>query len=218
MVISHKSFDHKGGFYHYRVHSLNLGNLCSDGLSPLKDFLMRMFNECPDEYFHKGPRGSSLKFKLQNLDLISVTGHEICAMTRLGLEKNNERYRTAHTMVQVFMLEHDEKSIAVEAPLWFMPDEHDSYDKLFNSDEPLTGHVDLIRVEDGKIWIWDYKPGASSEKFAATQIYFYALMLSKRINVPLEKFRCGYFDERNCYIFDPNKCKIPEVKSISEFM
>ena len=218
MVIRNKSFDHKGGFYHYRVHLSDTDKLCNDGLRPLNDYLKEMFEKCPDDYFHKGPRSSKLKFNLQYLDLKSVSGHEVCHLTNLGLDRNNERYKTNHSRVQVFMMEHDSKSIASEIPLWFMPDEFEFFKEIFDSDEPLTGHVDLVRIEDGKIWIWDYKPKARLEKFASTQIYFYALMLSARTKIPLEKFRCGYFDDRNCYVFDPNKCKIPEMKSISEFM
>ena len=64
MVIRHTSFGHKGGFYHYRIHNLKLSNLCKDNLFNLKLYLEKMFEKCPHEYFDSGPRGSSLKFKL----------------------------------------------------------------------------------------------------------------------------------------------------------
>ena len=115
------------------------------------------------------------------------------------------------------MLENDNNSIACEVPLWMLPEEWDLHEELFNSKEPLTGHIDLVRIENNKIWILDYKPHASEEEYAATQVYFYALMMSKRTNIPLNHFRCGYFDHLNCYLFDPNLCKIPISKSIREF-
>ena len=217
MVIKNCSFDHKGGFYHYRVHQLKLDSLCNNHLEPLKEFIESMFSSCPDKYFFSGPRSSSLKFKLSNLDLKNIPKHELCLLTHHGLEKNSERYKTNHSKVQVFMLEHDNNSIACEVPLWLLPQEIKTYQELFNTQEPLTGHIDILRVEDDKIWILDYKPNAQKENYAATQVYFYALMLSKRTKLPLENFRCGYFDHLNCYLFDPNLCKIPLMKTIEEF-
>ena len=217
MVIIHKSFDHKGGWYHYRIHSLKMSNLCKDNLLPLKFYLEEIFKNCPHEYFYSGPRSSSLKFKLNHLDLKRVRSHELCELTRLGLEKNGDRYSTGHSKVQVFMLENDKNSIAAEIPLWLMPNEASFYQSLFRTDEPLTGHIDLLRIEDGKIWVLDYKPNAVLEKYAATQVYFYALMLSKRTKIPLEKFRCGYFDSEHCFVFKPDECKVPVIKNISEF-
>jgi len=105
-------------------------------------------------------------------------------------------------MVQVFMLENDGSTIAMEVPLWITPEEMD--EGLIKIDEPLTGHIDVLRIEGGRIWIWDYKPNASLEKFASTQVFMYAYMLSKRTGIPLDSFRCGYFDSANAYIFKPN--------------
>lgn len=217
MVIRHISFGHKGGWYHYRIHSLKLSNLCKRNLLNLKLYLEDMFKSCPHEYFDSGPRSSSLKFKLNNLDLKQVRGHELCELTRLGLEENGERYSTGHSRVQVFMLEQDNNTVAVEVPLWLMPDEASFYQSLFKTDEPLTGHIDLLKIQDNKIWVLDYKPNSKREKYAATQVYFYALMLSKRTRIPLEKFRCGYFDSSHCFLFKPDECKLPIIKNIRDF-
>ena len=218
MVVRNFSFDHKGGFYHYRVHTAKLNKLCKGILFPLKGFLDSMFTSCPNDYFHSGPRSSSLKFNLSNLDTQNIPKHELCVLTHYGLERNSERYSTAHSKVQVFMLEHDKTSVACETPIWLLPEELKTYNEIFNSQEPLTGHIDLLRIQDNKIWILDYKPNAQKEKYASTQVYFYALMLSKRTNIPLEHFRCGYFDNLNCYLFKPEDCKLPQLKSIQEFI
>ncbi|MEK6816177.1 MAG: PD-(D/E)XK nuclease family protein, partial [Nanoarchaeota archaeon] len=97
----------------------------------------------------------------------------------------------------------DNQTIAMEIPIWMMPNELDCFRPLLKSDEPLTGHIDVLRIQDGKVWIWDYKPNAHLEKYASTQTYFYALMLSGRTGIPLEKFRCGYFDKYYAYVFKP---------------
>ncbi len=217
MVIRHTSFDHKGGWYHYRVHAIKLSELCKDNLFSLRKYLESVFEECPHDYFQIGPRSSALRFKLDNLDLKSAKNHDLCDWTRLGLEKYSERYDTAHSQVQVFMLENDDRTVAVEVPLWLEAEEVEFYQSLFKTNEPLTGHIDLLRIEDNKIWVLDYKPNAHLEKFAATQVYFYALMLSKRTKISLEKFRCGYFDGKDCYLFKPDECSLPKIKRVLDF-
>ncbi|MFC1691570.1 PD-(D/E)XK nuclease family protein [Nanoarchaeota archaeon] len=203
-MIKHKSFKH-GWFYHYRVHNLKTEELCNSRFSKLQNFLEQMFENCPDDYFSSGPRSSKLTLEL-DAQVHEIEGHEVSSLAMLGL--SSERYRTAHSNVQVFMLEEDDKTVGVEVPIWLTNDELDDYVELFDSDEPLTGHIDVLRIEDDKIWVWDFKPNADKEKYASTQTYFYALMLSKRTGVPLKNFKCGYFDENVAYVFDPDGVKI----------
>ena len=200
-MIKQISFKH-GWFYYYRVHEPKTKQLC-ETFPELISYLYDTFDNCPNDYFQVEPRSSHLKFPLNQLTLTDVNSHEVCNLTKLGLDKNSERYKSNHSKVQMFMLENDNNTIAIEVPLWLQPEELDTYKNLFNSENPLTGHIDLVRIEDDKIWIWDYKPNASKEKYASTQVYFYAYMLSKRTGIPLEKFMCGYFDSANCYIFKP---------------
>lgn len=203
MVIKHQSFKH-GWFYHYRVHLLKTQELCIKGLEPLKDYLNSLFNNCPDDYFNIGPRSSELKFNL-NFNIKKITNHEVCSLADIGL--NLDEYKTAHSKVQIFMLQNDNKTLAVEVPLWLLPNELEFAKQHLNYNQPLTGHIDALRIEDSKIWIWDFKPNAHKEKYASTQVYFYALMLSKRTNIPLDNFMCGYFDEKLAYIFKPEIAK-----------
>lgn len=199
-LIKHASFAH-GWFYHYRVHNKK-AELLNNGLSSLKEYLYNVFEGCPHNYFEKGPRGSRLKFNV-GIKPKEITGHEVSTLTRYGLEQNEGRYTSNHSKVQVFMLENDDKTIASEVPIWIEEKELKDYNKIFKTKEPLTGHIDLLRVEDGKVWVWDYKPNAHREKFATTQTYFYAIMLSKRTGIDLENFRCGYFDSCYAYVFKP---------------
>lgn len=164
-----------------------------------------MFDDCPHDLFNSGPRGSALKFKVPDLDVSCLMEHEVCALAELGLKYNAERYKSNHSKVQMFMLENDKKSIALEVPIWLRSSEIDNFSELFNCTEPLTGHIDVLRIEDDKVWVWDYKPNAHREKYATTQTYFYALMLSLRTGIPLEKFRCGYFDQNYAFVFKPGK-------------
>lgn len=188
-----------GWFYPFRVHENKKKTLCSQHL---QDFLHLAMTSCPHNYFKNGPRSSKLKFPLP-ISFIPMQGHEVSNLAAAALELSFEK--TPHSKVQSFMLERDDKSIATEVPLWFTPDEMREYEKLLGTTSPLTGHIDVLRVEEGNIWVWDFKPHAHKEKYAHTQIYFYALMLSQRTGIPLENFRCGYFDEAIAYVFKPEK-------------
>lgn len=198
-MIIHKSFKH-GWFYHYRVHVTKTDQLCGKNFSPLRYYLHDVREHCPHEYFEKGPRGSGVK-KVLAVDLQKIKGHEVCALAEAGLDL--DQYGTAHTNVQMFMLQHDDKTISVEVPIWMLEKEFPQYESLLQSTETLTGHIDALRIEDGAVWVWDYKPRAHLEKYAATQTQLYALMLSTRTGIPIEKFRCGYFDDEVAYVFKP---------------
>jgi len=198
-MIIHKSFKH-GWFYHYRVHLPKTESLCNNGFSVLKDYLLDVKDNCPDDYFQKGPRGSALRMHL-DVDIKKISGHEISELARLGLE--SEKFKTAHSNVQMFMLQNDNNTISIEVPIWLLDKELPNYVQLFDSHDPLTGHIDALRVEDGNIWVWDYKPNAAKEKYASTQTNFYALMLSQRTGIPITKFRCGYFDDVHAFVFKP---------------
>ena len=208
MVIKHTAFKH-GWWYFYRVHTQKTEGL-ADKFPELKQYLSDRFISCPNEYFEVEPRSSKLRFSLSNLKITHIPNHEVATLARLGLQANESRFASNHSKVQVFMLENDANTIAMEIPLWLHHDELQHYEKIFACKTPLTGHIDLLRIEDGKIWIWDYKPNANFEKYATTQVYFYAYMLSKRTGIPLDQFRCGYFDAINTYVFDPNTCKVTE--------
>ena len=210
-ILKQKALPHKGGSYIYGINLNKIESLCNNGLKNLKSFLISAFDNCPNNLFNSGPRSSQLKIKLNNLNLTEIKNHEISLLTKESLNKYNNFFRTPHSKVQMFMLENDKNTIAMEVPLWLYPNELNDYEKIFNSKEALTGHIDLLKVDDNLVWIWDFKPKAHEEEFASTQVYFYALMLSRRTNIHLEKIRCGYFDEFNTYVFKPEEKFIKEI-------
>ncbi len=213
-IIKQRILDHKRGVYVYRLHKPKLESLSNNSLHELKNYLYTVFDQCPDDYFNNGClRSYQLKFK-SNHNLKNITGHEVNMLTRYGLTINNDRYKNNHSKVQVFMLEHDKKTIATEIPIWASRQEIQEYQDLFKSEGIITGHIDLLRIEDNKIWVWDYKPNAQREEYASTQVYFYALMLSKRSNISLSNFMCGYFDSNFAYVFNPS-VKCPDLLQIT---
>lgn len=208
-IIKQKCFWH-GWKYDYGLHEKKANELLNNGFSGLKEYLNSVFTKCPDDYFKNGPRGSKLRFQLPNLDIRRHNDHEVSLLCSYGIDINAERFNSEHMKVQMFMLENDKKTVAMEVPVWFLPEETKEHPQ-FSGNFALTGHIDLLRIEGDKIWIWDYKPNAADEKYAATQTYFYALMLSKRTNIPIESFMCGWFDTANAFVFKP------KAKFLKEF-
>ena len=203
-MIVHKSFKH-GWFYHYRLHKLNSENLCNPQFFELDKYLNSLFENCPDKHFNK-IRSSSMKFPL-DFEMKKTKNHEVSSLAQEGVVNGT---KSAHTNVQLHMLNYDPKTIAVEVPLWIESHENMHHERIFNTNEPLSGHIDVLRIEDDKIWVWDFKPGAHLEKFAVTQTFFYSLMLSKRTGIPLNDFRCGYFDDELAFMFKP------EIKALEK--
>ena len=121
--------------------------------------------------------------------------------------KNFTKFKSRHENVEKYFLLNDPKSIACEIPVWIEPVELSDYRDVFHTKEPLTGHIDLVRYEGQKIAVWDYKPKAAKEVTATTQVFLYALMLSVRTGISFNRFICGYFDEKDLYVFNPYRIK-----------
>lgn len=204
-MIKHVKLEH-GLNYFYRLHPRRIAKLQANGLGNLSSYMTDVFEGCHEDIFKTGPRSSALKFDL-GITTQVVKGHRISELAKLALKNYNG---TPHDKVQACALDSDPKSIGVEVPIWLKPGDlvgtsvsRDVLDRIFADGEVLTGHIDLLAIEDGKVWVWDFKPRAHKERYAATQVFFYALMLAKRTKLNLEKFRCGYFDEKIAYVFKP---------------
>ena len=215
-MIQQVSLNHGAVPYIYMLHKNKMDLLDNKGYMQLKSFLRQTFGSCPLEPFTTGPRSSKLKFSV-GIEPRKISNHEVSLLAQEGLAWN--RFGTAHANVQVFMLSHDTQTMAVEVPLWLYPKEYGTemegkFREFFKEEGPLSGHVDILRLEGDKIWIWDYKPKAHKEKYASTQTYFYALMMSKRTGIPLEHFMCGYFDDKSTYVFKPDQKYLKEQQTM----
>lgn len=154
----------------------------------LNDYCHRIMTEKLPDLFEFGPRAS--RMRTPRCFVSSVT-HPITKFASASLLYRGE-YANNHARVQNFLLENESRTIAIELPVWFQNGE---------GVENLTGHIDVLRLTD-KIEIWDYKPAADKERYASSQLYWYARMLSARLNVPLAEMRCGYFDEKKAFVFE----------------
>lgn len=205
MSIRSTSINHKQ-IYNLRTHGDKLSELARPYPS-LVSFLNEMHEHCPAKPFFSGPRSSSI-----HAGPVPVydqpESHLRCQHTLQGLKVNANRFPDAHEQVQVYMLENDNSTIAMEVPLWINYEESGVFQSLMTSDQSLSGHVDVLAIEKGLLWIWDYKPNAHKERWVHVQLSAYALMLSCRTGIPLARIRCGYFDDQSCFTFTPRQAHI----------
>jgi hypothetical protein len=194
------SFKHSKGeanlFYRYRVSKPKLEKSMPD----LKDYLNSMTVDCPNHFFLVPPYCSDVDVILP-IKLSRERTHELTNYA--GESLNEKKYKSAHENVQTYLLEKDSSTIATEVPVWATSEELEILAIVFSPTScTLTGHIDVIRFNEGFVEIWDYKPAAFQEKYAASQVFFYALMLSKRTGIPLSKIKCGYFDPSDAFTFN----------------
>ena len=107
------------------------------------------------------------------------------------------------------MLLTDDSTMAVEVPVYLTPEDVAYFQSRgFNLDfEPalITGHIDILQIRNGSVYILDYKPEARKQKRAHVQLTIYALALSPRANIPLEKITCIWFDELDSFHLRPHQ-------------
>ena len=205
MNIRSTPINHKQ-IYNLRTHGDKLSRLAGPFPS-LVSFLEEMHENCPPEPFFSGPRSSSIHAGPVPVYDQQET-HLRCEHTSQGLQVNANRFTERHEQVQVYMLENDACTVAMEVPLWIDYQEAGVFQTLMTTDHFLSGHVDVLAIEDGLVWIWDYKPNAHKERWVHVQLSAYALMLSCRTGIPLARIRCGYFDDQSCFTFTPRQAHI----------
>jgi hypothetical protein len=197
------SFAHGGShFYRYRVALTRLSNV----QVKLKNYLEAMLSDCPNHLFQNSPRVSKgcWNFKINPTD---DRYHGIVDIARKSAEYKN--LKDDHENLEKYFLQNDIESIASEVPVWLEPTDFKNYHDIFKTNECITGHIDLIKVcTEKNIWIWDYKPNAFRDITGSNQVFLYSLMLSSRTGIPLDQFRCGYFDTGNAFYFNPSNVEL----------
>ena len=206
------SFEHSKGtsklFYRYRLAKTKLQSV----LPELKDFLNSMTVDCPNHLFKAPPHCSDIEATLP----IKLTRERIHKLTDYAGESLSvKEYKSTHEKVQTYLLEKDPATIATEIPVWATADELESIANILPTSQcTLTGHIDVIRFTDGMVEIWDFKPAAFQEKHAASQVFLYALMISKRTGIPLSKIKCGYFDPSDAFTFNAEEANNSVIASM----
>lgn len=190
------SFAHGvGHYYRYRLAKHKLHRIPQQ----LREYLLALPPNCPNELFSTGPRASNFEVRL-HIDLTHLKDHPCISYAQSALV--NRHFKSAHEDVEKYMLENDPECVATEVPIWLDSSEMKQFGWAHLSTGCLTGHIDVLRCEDDqRVGIWDFKPLAVSSINAKIQIFLYALMLSTRTGIPLNLFRCGYFDAEDAFVF-----------------
>lgn len=187
-----KVFKHSDLVYNFKCHK---GKLQEFGkFSGLKNFVFGLNKGIEDKYFSvDSSRCSQIKKKISaDIKVLDNTKLSRVVGSALRMIKNNKQ---RHSLVENLMLHCDRDTVAVEVPVWY-------WDKSQNVN--VCGHIDVLQVKFGKVWILDYKPNAEQEDVdkVVSQLFSYALGLSFRAGIRLRDIRCGWFDENKVYAFD----------------
>ncbi len=202
-LIFSKKFHHQQ-VYDFKYHTLKL-NIAGKKFPQLKAYIQSLPDKCPDKPFQYGPRCSSFRIDVKPTKTTKQNNAIKLTELALSLAKTN---RERHQKVEDFFLINDSATIAIEIPVYLYPYELNKNElKTYGIEisKPLSGHIDILQVRWNKIHILDYKPDAKlSDKPTAEQLFLYALALSKRTKISLNKFTCAYFDENYYYQFTPS--------------
>lgn len=195
--------------YRFRVHTPKLDLLSNDHLRGLREFLAEAVGKCPHKIFLDPARPSQLQAGLK-LDGVYIARKENAAVRMAGLAlKASPSNKLRHETLQKFMLCNDSVTVAVEVPVWLLPEELEGLKAApgfripFKLEKPLAGHIDFVQVRGGAVHVLDYKPEAAKERHAHEQLVLYALALSARTGIKLKDMRCAWFDEKDYFEFFP---------------
>ena len=204
-VIASKLFKHRGLTYNYKYHKAKLDLFGKRHYALLK-YLKSFEKSFPHKFFEKDERCSQIKVDIKTLK--KDKNNYACKLAKLALSAVSDNHKR-HDLVENFMLVNDTATIGVEVPVWFWEK------KLVNAETGkkglgICGHIDILQLRYGNIHVLDYKPNAVKENSqnVASQLYLYALGLSFRTRIKLEKFRCAWFDDKVYYEFAPDKVKV----------
>ena len=207
--------------YHRAKTRLMLEEFGNRNLRRLKEYLDAVSSETPHQYFAEGGRMSDVRSKFDTADMIvkSKTNYanRLAAFVLQATPDNKAR----HEAVQRFFLANDSVTVATEVPVYIRREDVAHMENILKfkiSDSGLvrfkggkqeeqlprllTGHIDLVQIRNGQVYILDYKSGASKDR-PIEQLTWYALALSRLTGLRLFEFTCAWFDEKDYYQFYP---------------
>jgi len=199
-VLCTKRFEHENLEYVFMYHKYKLDAFVRERFPDLADYIVRFEERCPDVFFEIGERCSRPRF---SVDIrVRKTVNLACKMASFAVQAARDN-RERHELIERFMIINDKATVACEVPVWY-------WEKSINNG--VTGHIDILQVRRGNVYILDYKPGASKDRKASQQLYHYAIALSFRAKIPFERIRCAWFDDESYYEFSPAEADATLIK------
>ncbi|MFX1327056.1 MAG: PD-(D/E)XK nuclease family protein [Promethearchaeota archaeon] len=114
--------------------------------------------------------------------------------------KENLNKIPKHDPILKYILINDKDSIAKEVPIW---------KKMKNV--YLTGHIDLIQIENDTVKVIDYKPEGNF-LISLPQVAMYGLLIKSQLKI--NKIKCVSFNKEGAWEYDPNILK----KDIKDYL
>ncbi|MEJ2251071.1 MAG: hypothetical protein P8Y97_15640, partial [Candidatus Lokiarchaeota archaeon] len=124
-------------------------------------------------------------FNLDKENVLSCRANEVFTT----FKNNNLRKKPGHGPILKNILIKDKNSIAIETPIWI--EVNNTY---------LTGHIDLIQLKKGIIYIIDYKPEGNFI-YSLPQVATYGLVFKKIFNI--KKLNCISFNKDHAWEYKP---------------
>ena len=202
--------------YNFKYHRAKLDLILNEEFrhfrfKPLQEFLELATAECPNHIFEKSEKRASEFKNTFSLDEVRIVPKDNAAVKLANFimqAVSNNKLR--HEALQEFMLANDTVTIAAELAVLIGADDISHFKHELGFDIPITlkdgeyitGHIDLIQVRNGSIYIMDFKPSANKER-PVDQLTLYALALSRLTGIRLYHMKCAWFDETNYYEFFP---------------
>ena len=218
--------------YNFKYHRAKLDLILNEEFrhfrfKPLQQFLELATAECPNHIFEKSEKRASEFKNTFSLDEVRIVPKDNAAVKLANFimqAVSNNKLR--HEALQEFMLANDTVTIAAELAVLIGNDDINHFKHELGFDIPITlkdgeyitGHIDLVQVRNGSIYIMDFKPSASKEK-PVDQLTLYALALSRLTGIRLYHMKCAWFDENNYYEFFPLHVvyKLKKNKKVSRY-
>ena len=214
-MIKHRDFYHqniKYGFgWNYENHKskLNNSNTNREDIRLLGTYLKNVFKgSVPNDLFNVRSNPRISQFKIQGLKTAFLqsfskklirSGKIIRSDSNsklpnyakevyINFQKEKKR-KPNHIPVLKRILIKDKDSIAIEVPVW-----------IDDRKTSITGHIDLIQIQDDIIKIIDYKP-KENFLYSIPQVAMYGVLIRKVLNI--NNLKCVSFNRSESWEYDP---------------
>lgn len=185
---------HHQQIYPFSYHHLKL-NIASKHLPQLKRYINWIIRNLQTEIFLSGPRASNQK---ANGQLSLVKKKSILTEQAQFALSDPDKKLSAHEKVQRFLLINDLTTICTELPVFLNPLETTT----FKIDTPLTGHIDVIQIQNDTVYILDYKPNLRNPVQYTGQLMAYKEALYQRTRIPYAQIKTAVFNEYEYFEFE----------------
>jgi hypothetical protein len=212
-MLKRKDFLHQNIRYSFHYHKTRLEkiNQLSEDYEKLKKFLIEIYKgKIPNTLFNRKniPRVSN--FKLNGIKGAYIRSYSKQLIRSGKILKFDADYKLSHFAKEVYqnfrqyklrenpghdpilknILIRDPTSIAIEVPIW----------KKVNGTY-ITGHIDLIKIEEENIKIVDYKPEGNF-LYSLPQVASYGLLFKSIFKY--DNVKCISFNKNHAWQYSPD--------------